>query len=160
MRWLAQSLALTLLGCAGGEPTRSLKVGDALYRVPVAQITSLTEEPHQFVRIKPPDRNFELIYDSRTAVKTDRFGWPVIFSLNDERAPGIHRHARGNLMVVCRQAVHPNAGCGVKVAHRGAEWSVLFADAHLEEALVIRHRALAALTAYEASFDRMAQSES
>ncbi len=150
MRLLAQSLALTLSGCAGAEPTTSLKVGDAVYRVPASQIRSLTEGPHQFVRIKPPDRNFELIYDSRTAVKADRFGWPVIFSLNDERAPNIHRHVRGDLNVVCRQAVHPNGGCGVKVAHRGAQWSVLFPDAHLEEARVIRQRALAALTGYEA----------
>jgi hypothetical protein len=87
MRLLALVFAALLVGCAGGQRTASLKIGDAVYRVPERHILSLTEAPHQFVRIKDPERRFELVYDSRTQGRDDALGWPVLFSLNDaERA--------------------------------------------------------------------------
>ena len=150
MRSLVLVLPLALAACASGEtPITTISLGDATYRVPDAHILSVSREPHQFVRIKPPERTFELVYDSRTAAQTDRFGWPVIFSLNDERAPNIDRHG-GDLMVVCREAVNPRGGCGLKVTHRGAEWTVLFPRAQFAAAHVIRQRALAVLADYEA----------
>lgn len=150
MRFLHFVLPLVLAACAGGDDSvTTLGLGEANYRVPDAHIRSVTREPHQFVRIKPPERSFELIYDSRTAGQADRFGFPVIFSLNDKSAPSIDRHLRGDLMVVCRQAVNPRGGCGLRVTHRGAEWAVLFPNAHSEAADVIRAQALATLGAYE-----------
>lgn len=144
-------LPLVLAACAPGDaPVTTLSLGEATYRVPDAHIRSVTREPHQFVRIKPPERNFELIYDSRTAGRGDRFGFPVIFSLNDKSAPSIDRHLRGDLMVVCRQAVNPRGGCGLKVRHNGAEWAVLFANAQSDAAHAIRQEALAALSEYQA----------
>lgn len=148
MRFLALVLPLAVAACASGETrVTTLRVGDGTYRVPDAHILSVSREPHQFVRIKPPERTFELVYDRRTAARTDRFGWPVIFSLNDERAPNIDRHEGG---VVCREAVNPRGGCGLKVTHGGAEWTVLFPRAHFAAAQDIRQRALAVLAAYEA----------
>jgi hypothetical protein len=151
MRLLPLLLPLLLAACAAGEDqVTAITLGGASYQVPDAHIRSSTEEPHQFVRIKPPERSFELIYDSRTAGQTDRFGFPVIFSLNDEKAPNIDRHVRGDFMVVCRQAVNPRGGCGLKVSHGGAEWAVLFPNAQSDAANAIREQALATLAAYEA----------
>lgn len=132
MRLLALVFAMLLVGCAEGERATSLRIGDAVYRIPQKHILSLTEQPHQFVRIKDPERNFELVYDSRTEDKEDALGWPVLFSLNDAGAPKIERHSSGDLKVVCRRAVNPRGGCGVRISHEGADWTVLFPRAHFE----------------------------
>lgn len=149
MRGLALVLPLVLVACGSDTSGKILTLGGVKYAVPKAHITSLSREPHQFVRIKPPETSFELIYDSRTARRSDRRGWPVIFSLNDERAPNVYRYSSKDMMVVCRRAVNPEGGCGLRVSHRGAEWAVLFPSDHLNAAGVIRQRALAALAAYE-----------
>lgn len=149
MRLPVLILALHLAGCAAEERTTSLKVGDRVYRVPDSHIRSLTEEPHQFVRIKSPERSFELVYDSRTQDRDDPIGWPVLFSLNDAGAPNIKRHASRGLKVVCRQAVNPRGGCGFRISHRGADWAVLFPTAQLGQAHSISDRAEAALREYE-----------
>lgn len=151
MRCLSLVLPLVLAACASGDtPVTTISLGDATYRVPDAHILSVSREPHQFVRIKPPERTFELVYDSRTAGQTDGFGWPVIFSLNDESAPNIDRHEGGDLMIVCREAVNPRGGCGLKVTHHGAEWTVLFPRGQFGTARAIRQRALAVLESYQA----------
>lgn len=150
MKALALIPALALAACGSGDgAVTSISLGDGTYLVPSAQILSVSREPHQFVRIKPPEHSFELVHDSRSAARTDQFGWPVIFSLNDETAPSINRHARDGLMVVCREAVNPRGGCGLKVSHRGAEWAVLFPRAQFGAAEAIREQALALLDAYE-----------
>lgn len=151
MRFLTLLLTLILAACADGEPpVTTLSLGEANYRVPDEHIVSVSSEPHQLVRIKPPERSFELVYDSRTAGQTDRFGWPAIFGLNDERAPNVDRYARGDLVVVCQRAPSPKGGCGLKVKHRGAEWTVLFPNAQAPAAHLIRQRALAVLAGYQA----------
>jgi hypothetical protein len=150
MRGLALVLPLLLIACGSSDSGGTIiTIGEAKYAVPDRHIRSLTRKPHQFVRINRPDSSFELVYDSRTAARRDRRGWPIIFSLNDERAPNVHRYSNEDLMVVCRQAVNPEGGCGLKVSHRGAEWTVLFPSDHLIAAGIIRERALAALAAYE-----------
>jgi hypothetical protein len=68
--------------------------------------------------------------------------------LNDERAPDIYRHRRADLTIVCREAVNPLGGCGFKVTHAGAEWTVLFPKGQLKAAPVMRQRALALLESY------------
>ncbi|MGI8704595.1 MAG: hypothetical protein ACR2JJ_02145 [Sphingomicrobium sp.] len=149
MRLLALVFAALLVGCAGGERTASLKIGEAVYWIPHKHILSLTGEPHQFVRVKDPERRFELVYDSRTQGKDDARGWPVLFSLNDGRAPQIERHSNKDLEVVCRRAVNPRGGCGVRISHQGADWAVLFPRAHFGAAQAIRDQALEDLKAYE-----------
>lgn len=150
MRGLALVLPLVLIACGSNDTAgKILTLGGAKYAVPAAHITSLSRKPHQFVRIKPPEASFELVYDSRTAGRSDRRGWPVIFSLNDQRAPNVQRYSSEDLMVVCRKAVNPEGGCGLRVSHRGAEWAVLFPNDQLNAARIIRQRALAALAAYE-----------
>lgn len=150
MRSLVLVLPLVLMACGDSETTgKMITLGQTKYAVPKAHVTSATLEPHQFVRIKPPESSFELVHDSRTAGRTDGRGWPIIFSVNDERVPSVHRYSSENLMVVCRQAVNPQGGCGLRVSHRGAEWAVLFPDDQLNAAGIIRERALAALAGYE-----------
>lgn len=149
MRLLVLILAFLLPGCAPGQPTTSFKVGNAVYDVPDSHIRSLNEEPHQFVRIKGPERSFDLVYDSRTQGLDDPIRWPVLFSLNDAGAPNIERHASGRLKVVCRRAVNPRGGCGFRLSHRGADWAVLFPTAQLGQAHAISDQAEVALREYE-----------
>lgn len=150
MRALALVLPLVLAACGSSDTAGTvLTLGSAKYAVPDAHIRSLTQKPHQFVRIKRPDSSFELVYDSRTAARSDGRGWPVIFSLNDQRAPNVRRYSSDDLKVVCRQAVHPEGGCGLKVTHSGAEWTVLFPNDHLNASAAIRQRALADLADYQ-----------
>lgn len=149
MRLLALFIAALLVGCAGGDRTRSFEFGETVYTVPASHIHSFTEEPHQFVRIKDPKLRFELVYDSRTQGKEDVRGWPVLFSLNDRRSPKIERHSSRDLKVVCRSAVNQRGGCGARISHKGADWTVLFPRAHLGPTDAIHDQALAALKAYE-----------
>lgn len=151
MRCLVLGLLLVCSACsASNKGMISITMGEARYQVPEAHILSMSREPHQFLRIKPPEGAFELVYDSRTASQSDQFAWPVIFSLNEDRAPDIQRHVIGDLTVVCRQAVHPKGGCGMKLRHDGVDWAVLFPLARQNEASVIRERALKTLNAYRA----------
>jgi hypothetical protein len=149
MRSLAFVLPLGLIACGSGNaPSSEIEIGETRYSVAAGHISSLSREPHQFIRIKPPESQFDLVYDSRTTGRRDRFGWPLIFSLNDERGPDIYRHRRDDLSIVCREAVHPRGGCGFKLSHAGAEWTVLFPNDQLEAASVIRQRAIRALDGY------------
>lgn len=150
MRLAGPALIVVLAACgAGNGSVTQIAVGDTRYQVPDAHIRSVASEPHRFMRIQPPESSFELIYDSRTSSRVDRFGWPTIFSLNDGPAPNISRYTRGDLKIVCRQAVNPLDGCGMRVQHRELEWTVLFPFDHSGQAHLIRDRALQALKAYE-----------
>ena len=147
---MALLLPLVLAACGSGDAAGVIvTLSGVKYAVPEAHITSKSSKPHQFVRIKPPETSFELIYDSRTTGRSDQRGWPMIFSLNDERAPDVDRYSNEHLQVVCRKAVNPQGGCGLRVSHRGAEWGVLFPGDHLNSAGVIRQRALDTLARYE-----------
>lgn len=128
MRKLGVAIATAAAtGCAADAPAdMQVSVDGVSYELPAAHVRALTLDPHQFVRMKPPGVSFELIYDSRSAMQVDARGWPVIFSLNDGRAPGIHRYSQEGVRVVCRRATNPLGGCGIRVEHRGANWTVLF----------------------------------
>jgi hypothetical protein len=103
----------------------------AYYDVPANHVQSHTLAPHLFVRVKAPQRSFELVYDSRSAQRTAANGWPVIFSLNDRTAPHIEYVEVHGQKVVCRKASAPEGGCGFKLIHQGMKWSVLFPQEHL-----------------------------
>lgn len=149
MRHLVIVLSLVLLACErNGTSVTAITVEDATYRIPWRHLSSISHEPHQFVRISARDRTFDLIYDSRTVAREDRAGRPIVFSINDGRKPGVEHYARGDLMVICRRAVNPEGGCGFKVLHRGAEWTVVFPGDQLPAADAICRRALEALNSY------------
>lgn len=122
--------ALPLIGLLAGACAEQrdilLVVEDSSYRFPASDVRSAVGEDHQFVRVRPADLRFDLIYDSRIAGKTDRDDWPQVFSLNDEGKPNVDRHIVGDLKVVCRRAVNPRSGCGIEVRHRGISWNARF----------------------------------
>lgn len=148
MRFLLLFLPLATAACGGSEREVAVEVDGTSYRIPHKHVRSVTQEPVTFVRISPPEQTFDLVHDSRTAGRQDPQGWPIIFSLNDEAAPTIERHERGELKVVCRKAVHPVGGCGFSVTDAGARWDVLIPSDHLDQAAAIRERAKSALEAY------------
>lgn len=146
---MALLLCFALAACGRDSGSMAaITIGDATYHVPERHIGSLTREPHQFVRISTPERSFDLLYDSRTAGRLDGEGRPIVFSRNDGPQPGVEHYRLGDLMVVCRRAVEPEGGCGLKVVHRKAEWTVLFPQAHLAAAEATRQRAVEALDSY------------
>ena len=149
MRILGVSLAIAAAGCTA-DPAAETQVSlDGItYRLPDAHLMSLTQDPHQFVRLHPPGNSFELIYDSRTASQVDASGWPVMFSLNDGRAPDVTRFSQGTNKVVCRQAPSPLGGCGIRVEHRGVKWTVQFPVSQAQTATTVYYRALAELATY------------
>lgn len=141
-------LACLAGGCADKGAETIVKLGEATYRLPDSHIRSITREPHQFVRLKAPEHSFELVYDSRIDGRAGPQGWPVIFSLNDDRAPNVERLVHGDLKIVCRRAVNPRGGCGIEVRHGGTDWDVLFPRDRMPQAHSIEREALAALDLY------------
>ena len=134
--------------CAEDTDYLSVAMDDVAYDVPTAHVQSYTREPHQFVRIKGPDHGFELAYDSRSTQRTAPNGWPVIFSLNDGRAPNVEYFDAGGQKIVCRKASAPDGGCGFKLVDQGAQWSVLFPQERLESVADIQAEAASQLEAY------------
>ena len=149
MRLITLCLAVALASCADAARDSPLVIDGIAYSVPVTHAQSRAGTPPlQFIRIRPPDRPFELIHDHRTAKKVATNGWPVIFSLNDGTAPTVEHAESDGLKIVCVRAPAPAGGCGFRLSDRGAEWTVLFPQMHLASAGRIRDEAAAQLQAY------------
>ena len=132
-----------------GVKLERLQVGKQQLAVPSTHVRSIIREPHKFVRIKHPDTQFELVYDSRLAGEWDQQGIARIFSVNHAAAPGIEYHQIGGTLVVCRKAPAPNGGCGTKLRFGDADWRVLFPEARLQEAPLILRQASKVLSDYK-----------
>ena len=143
-------LALVLLASSAcGKPAAEVFVLDGrTYSVPSEQVTASNREPHTFVRIKNPEKPYELVYDSRAQGAQHGPGVPRLFSINDEDQSGVDYYRGSNGTIVCRKAVAPKGGCGVRLNHGGVEWTVLFPAARLSEAPKLERDALALLDAY------------
>lgn len=144
------ALSLSIGGC-GPETEERLTAGSRTYAIPSRHISTVTREPHTFVRVKHPDRPYDLIYDSRSQGVTDRRGAPVIFSINDGQSPGIDYYRSGVGVVTCRRAVNPRGGCGLKLRHGENEWSLIFPESRLGEAEQFARDASSLLQRYDMS---------
>lgn len=148
-RWSFLATLVLVAGGACGKPSAEAFVLDGkTYSMPSEHVTSSTREPHMFVRIKNPDKPYELVYDSRSQGAEHGPGVPKLFSVNDEDQSGVEYHRGSNRTIVCRRAVAPEGGCGVRVNHEGTEWTVLFPVAHLGQAARLERDALALLEQY------------
>ncbi len=148
MRQLAAGALLLGLAACRGQGAEVMSVSDQRYSFPSHHISSLTRKPHTFVRLKPPEKQFSLVYDSRAVGAQSGPGVPRIFSVNDEGQTGVEYHNSGRLLVVCRKAVHPKGGCGTVIDHGKAQWAVLFPIDRIREAEAIVGEARAQLNAY------------
>ena len=119
------------------------------YAVPTSHIRSIRRGGAQsFVRIKHPDHPIELVFDGKSNGLTDSSGAPRIFSVNDSDYPGLTYRSGTGEPIVCRGAVSARAGCGTKLTHGSARWSVLFPVSKVEEAAELTEQALAVLDRY------------
>ena len=144
-------LALALLAlsaCAKPSAAEVFVLDGKTYSVPSAHVTSSNREGYTFVRIKNPDKPYELVYDNRAQGAEHGPGVPKLFSVNDEDQAGVDYHRGSNGTIVCRKAVAPEGGCGVRLKHRGTEWTILFPVARLGEASTLEPDALALLDRY------------
>ncbi|HVL29976.1 MAG TPA: hypothetical protein VM326_04575 [Sphingomicrobium sp.] len=141
-------MAVFLTSCADDAQHLPLVIDGAVYAVPESHVQSRADAPFRFVRIKPPDRPFELVFDSRSLKRTDRNGWPVIFSLNDGTAPNIDYAESGDIKIVCVRASAPGGGCGFKLSDQGTEWTVFFPQMLLSSAGKIQEEAVLQLQTY------------
>ena len=131
MRLLSVVIAAGMLGaCADESHSLLFSVAGVEYEVPAGHIQSFSSAPHQFIRIKAPDQPFDLAHDSRLMPHGSN-GWPVVFSLNDGKAPNVEYLQSGRHKIVCRKASAPEGGCGLTVDDAGVKWSVLFPERQL-----------------------------
>lgn len=122
-------LALVGLGAVLYEREHQpIKIGERSFAFPAENRSSLSLEPHVFVRTKPADAKFELVYDSRIAGQSDRIGVPLIFSVNDGAQTAVRYSRRGRSIIVCRRASSPAGVCGTWISYGGAIWSILFPE--------------------------------
>jgi hypothetical protein len=73
---------------------------------------------------------------------------PRLFSINDEDQSGVEYREGPDGTTVCRKAVHPKSGCGLRFDHRGVEWILLFPIARSGEAASFKGDATALLDRY------------
>jgi hypothetical protein len=141
-------LVCSLCSCADGSEETIFNTGQSSYHIPAAHVLSLTREPDQVITLSAPEDRFELVYDSRTVGRQDRYGWPTITSVNDRNTSRIERHAVRDLKVVCRRAPNQRGKCGFKVVHGGADWAVRIAAGRMSEVTAIHEKAIAILDSY------------
>ena len=133
----------------------TLKVGDRTFVIPPSEISSLTRDPHLFVRIRLPDRPFEIAHDARAASRRDRTGVPHIFSVNDHGEHDVWYARDGRSLVACRRATTPIGGCGTWVSYGGVTWSILFPESRIGEADSFAREAVDRLNRYDTSSRRL-----
>lgn len=151
MKLLVPIVVLFMSSGCGPETVERLTAGNTVYAIPSRHVSTATREPHTFVRIKHPERPYDLIYDSRSQGVTDARGAPVIFSINDGRSPGIEYYRSRLGTITCRRAVNPRGGCGTKLQHGGNEWSIVFPERRRGEAEAFIRDAVSLLQRYEVS---------
>jgi hypothetical protein len=146
---LTSVLVACMLGSGCGAPAAEVFMVDGrTYTVPSRHLRSSGREPHVFMRIKHPDRPYELVYDSRAPGAQQGPGVPRLFSVNDEEQSGVEYYPGPGGTIVCRRAVHPKGGCGMRLEHGGVEWTLLFPVARTGEAASFKREATALLDRY------------
>ena len=132
-----------------------LIVGERTFIVPPEHIISISREPPLFVRIKLPDRPFEIIHDARSDGLRDQTGVPHIFSINDQPGHDVWYGRDERTLFVCRRASSPFGGCGTWIRYGGAQWSVLFPESRVEDADRFAREAAVALRRYGSGSSRL-----
>jgi hypothetical protein len=144
--------ALAALAASFYEPPgEAVTIGTRSYVIPPGEVSSLTLEPYVFVRIRPDERGFEIVHDSRASGRHDRTGVPHVFSVNDRDGNDL-RYARDKrTTIVCRRA----GGCGTWISQGGADWSILFPESRIGEADSFVREAMALLRKYDTRSSRL-----
>lgn len=132
-----------------------LRIGNRTFVIPPEQIVSARGEPDLFVRIRPPGKPFEIIYDQQSSGARDRLGVPRIFSINDQSGADTYYSRDQRTLAVCRRGSTPSAGCGTWINYAGVKWSVLFPDSHVRDADRITREASAILRRYDSRATRL-----
>lgn len=127
------ALCISVVGC-GSETEERLTAGGRTYAIPSQHVSTVTREPHIFVRIKHLERRYDLIYDSRSQGLTDQQGAPAVFSVNDGQSPGVVYFRSSVGMITCRRTANPRGGCGLVLKHGRNEWSLIFPESRLSQA--------------------------
>lgn len=158
-RWFAPSIfggmflaaaALAAVGALLYEPTdHTVDIGGRTYVIPPDDVSSLTLDPHLFIRIRRAGQPFEIVHDARGTGRRDRTGVPHIFSVNDQGQHGVWYARDERSTVVCRRASGSDGGCGTWISYGGVTWSILFPESLIEEADSFARRGTALLKKYD-----------
>jgi hypothetical protein len=145
-------LAVTIFGVGAGacaeRSVERFELEGSTYSIPSHHLSSSNREAYTFLRIKPPEKPYELVYDSRAPGAAQGPGVPRLFSVNDEEQSGVEYRQVGKTTIVCRKAVNPKGGCGLRMRHLGVDWALLLPMARVEEAASLERDAAALLDGY------------
>lgn len=142
-------LSLATLAACEASPPEQYQVGSTRYSIPADHLSAGRTEPEVFIRIRAPERGYELVFDQRTSGKFDDRGNPVVFSISDSAGQQL-RYLRSDAgTIVRRGGANPYAGCGTSMEVPGATWSLLIPSGRLPEARRIAKQARADLRSYQ-----------
>lgn len=136
-------------------PHETVTIGERTFVIPPDDVSTLTRDPHLFVRIRVTDRPFEMVHDARAAGRHDRTGVPHIFSVNDRGEHDLRYGRDGRSLVVCKRASSPAGGCGTWINYGGAVWSILFPESRRGDADEFAREAAALLRKYDTRTNRL-----
>lgn len=131
------ALAITiafLVSCSGIGHER-FEAGPSTYMFPADTVASVQREPHRFVRVRPPDATFDLVWDSRLEGRTDARGLPAVFRMSEAPATLLGYVQTPAGIAGCRPGIAPAVReCGLSLPHGGTRWSLLLPESRLGEA--------------------------
>lgn len=143
MRIIFKAAAIVLVAGAAacGDADRSAEViqfsvGETEFSVPSKMLRSSRDGRAGFIRISDPETPIEIVYDLRLQHKTDKEGYPLLFSVNDGDYPGLeYSETAVSAPVICRvSAAAATRRCGSPVQFQYSTWAVLFPVARVQEA--------------------------
>lgn len=146
---IATAVLGTIATLTSGPQVEQVVIGQRSFVIPASHVTSLSREPHLFIRISPPDKPFDIVHDSRGTGRHDRAGVPHIFSVNDHEQHDVGYARDERTLVVCRRASSPIGGCGTWLKYGDGKWSILFPESRIGEADRFMREATIILRAYD-----------
>lgn len=130
---------------------KQLTIGNVTYTFPAEHVFSFTNagEGHPFARIRPPEAEFDLIYDSLLKHKRNWEGPTTtpVAGINDHPADSFEKYESDGVVIVCRVG-QPHYNCGLSITDETVQWSVVFDRQKVSQGKSVRDAAVQLLRKY------------
>ena len=147
--------AVALAGCGKGNSQMSdiaISIRGAEYKIPKTHVRGAALSPREmaFIRINPPDEDFDLILDAFDPYLANKQGpdVPTISRLNSNRFGRFEVIASAVGPVVCSLGPEIHFDCGFEISDGNVKWDVLFDRVNLAKSSTYKRSAERMIESY------------